>query len=121
MTEPEQTPDPGGELHVQLRRHDRTAVLEVAGEVDLLTANQFRTALREALTDPPYVLVVDLRELTFLGSIGLSHLLEANAAAGPDVLRLVPSRAARRTIEVAGMDRLLIVRETIDDALRVSL
>ena len=113
--------EPGSPPEVKLvtdrpQPDDRGTVLAVEGEVDMLTANQFRVALEEALLDRPRVLVVDLSGLAFLGSVGLSQLVEASVAAGPGVMRVVARDGPRRSIEVTGLDEVLAVADTVEKA-----
>lgn len=110
--------EPSPKLAIRSRQTGRDVVWEVAGEVDLSTEEQFLTGLRDVLQTKPDVLVVDLGGLTFLGSRGLSALVEIDAAAGPGVLRVVAgNRAARRTIEITGLDQILTICATVDEAL----
>jgi anti-sigma B factor antagonist len=53
------------------------AVLAVGGEIDMLTGPQFDKAIDDVLTDEPPTLVIDLTEVTFLGSVGLRLLATA--------------------------------------------
>lgn len=110
-------PDPDVDLDARVRQADGGVVLEVAGEVDLRSGDRFHAALEQAWSGRPAVLVADLRGVGFLGSIGLAHLLEANSAVGGGALRVVPSAAARRTIEVAGLHPVLTMYEAVADAL----
>lgn len=117
MTGIDHSPDPDVDLDVRVRQADGGVVLEVAGEVDLQSGGSFHAALEQAWSDRPAVLVVDLREVGFLGSIGLAHLLEANSVVGGGALRVVPSAAARRTIGVASLHPVLTMYETVENAL----
>jgi anti-anti-sigma factor len=111
---------PSQELTIRSRQADCGVVCEVAGEVDLVTVQQFQTGLREALQDKPNVLVVNLDGLTFLGSHGLSVLVETNNIAGPGVMRIVVgNREPRRAIEMMGLDQVLTICATVDKALSV--
>ncbi len=110
--------EPSPKLAIRSRQAGRDVVWEVAGEVDLGTEEQFLTGLRHVLQGKPAVLVVDLDGLTFLGSRGLSALVEVNKAAGPGVLRVVAgNRPARRAIEITGLDHVLTICATVDEAL----
>lgn len=101
----------------QLRRG--VAVVRVFGDVDLLTAPQLRDRLRELLEQPGVVLV-DLRQVGFLGSTGLAELTAAQDAAASHgtTLRLVAtSRAVLRPLEVTGLSSLFQIFESLDEAL----
>lgn len=118
MSEPDSTPE-DVVVTAGLRREERGVVLTVGGEVDMVSLDQFRTALDEALLDRPGPLVVDLGNLSFLGSVGLSLLLEANLAAGPGVIRVVAHDGPRRAIRITGLDKVLTVVDTVDQAFDV--
>lgn len=104
-------------LDVAVRAEDGTAIVTVQGEVDMASAPQLQAALDDAQRggDP---LVVDMSEVGFLGSAGLSVLLVISEAAAPGAgLRVVVSDAVRRPIELTGLDKLLSVHESLADAL----
>lgn len=117
MTGIDHSPDPDVDLDVRVRQADGGVVLEVDGEVDLQSGDSFQAALEQAWSGRPALLVIDLRGVGFLGSIGLAHLLEANSVVGGESLRVVPSPAARRTIEVASLHPILTMYATVEDAL----
>ena len=63
------------ELSVTTSRQDDVSVVTVAGEVDVYTAAQLRTALDEEIAAGRAWLVVDLDEVSFLDSTGLGVLV----------------------------------------------
>jgi anti-sigma B factor antagonist len=105
---------------IEVRRVDvvDAVVLAVVGEVDLSNASHLGAIFTHVQRDRPAVLVVDLGEVTFLGSAGLRVLVEACAKAGEGQVRVAaPSAAARRAIEATALDRLLPLFSSVDDAL----
>lgn len=66
------------------RRHGRY-ILTLAGKIDLATADQFKDALRHAMSAPERVVVVDLSKVDYIDSTGLTALMEAEMAAQLDV------------------------------------
>ncbi|MET0419001.1 MAG: STAS domain-containing protein [Actinoplanes sp.] len=52
-----------------------TATVALRGEVDILTVDQVRVVLGEALATKPQEIIVDLAELTFVDSTGLGALI----------------------------------------------
>ncbi|HEY7596080.1 MAG TPA: STAS domain-containing protein [Actinophytocola sp.] len=112
----DQRPDQCVQLSVRMSTSPRGTVLGIVGDVDLVTEARFRAAFDQALANEPDVLVADLTGVTFLGSVGLRHLVTADEAAGAGVLRVVPSPVARRAIEVSGLARVLALRSTVDEA-----
>lgn len=95
-------------------------VIRVSGEIDLNTVERFQQSLE---TEPvSSALVVDLSAVTFFGSAGLGALVKATACAGRHrrLLRLVVdnNRAVLRPLQVTGLDQLLILYYTVEDAVR---
>lgn len=87
------------------------ASVEVSGEVDLLTAPRVGAALEIAQSQASAVLL-DLRQVGFLGSAGLSVLVDAARRADDQQGRfavLVTAHAVARAIEVTGLDAALAV------------
>jgi anti-sigma B factor antagonist len=57
------------------------AVIKLGGEFDVVCADSFKRRFAEATVDEPAEVVIDLRELTFIDSTGLSLLLSVNEMA----------------------------------------
>lgn len=97
-----------------------TALLDVHGEIDTLTAPPLERALLDLLSDPgPDRLVVDLSGVTFLASSGLAVLLRAAHRAAERELRLrlvTSSRAVRRPLQITGSDQLFDMYEDVPTA-----
>jgi anti-anti-sigma factor len=118
----EHTEPATGGVTVSVRRDTDTLILTVVGELDILTAPAVDEAVQVALADKPPVLVLDLTQVLFLGSAGLSVLLTAHQRAAPHCeLRIVSAtRPTRRPIELTGLDRQLTLFTSLDEALGTS-
>lgn len=84
--------------------------LAVRGELDISGAEALERALAEVEAGEPHVLVIDLREVTFLDSSGLRSLLAADRRAKGAGRRLVLVRGPdpiQRVFEIALLDRRL--------------
>jgi anti-sigma B factor antagonist len=57
------------------------SVVRLAGEIDMLTAPDFRACLSEHVADHTQHLVLDFTDVTFLGSSGLAVLLDVKNVA----------------------------------------
>jgi anti-sigma B factor antagonist len=91
------TRDPQNFSHeVETDRTGRT-VLRLCGELDMATRPTLTKVLHELQHGGSQEIVVDLRGLSFLDSMGLSALLEAHAA-GQDGHRTVSFIAGGRTV-----------------------
>jgi anti-sigma B factor antagonist len=74
---PEEAPAPADLMTLSTARIGSTAVVTVTGELDLLTARELMSTVDEALKWPDLDgVVVDLTEVSFLGSSGLGTLAE---------------------------------------------
>jgi anti-sigma B factor antagonist len=94
-------------------------VVHVVGEIDTLTAPVLRAQLDEHISSVP-LLVLDLSDVTFLGSAGLAVLVAAKetADARDHTLRLVcGSRIVIRALEATGLLTLFDVADGVPEAL----
>ncbi|MFE9580931.1 STAS domain-containing protein [Nocardia sp. NPDC006044] len=106
-------------LDTDVRSVDSARILSLNGEIDMASAPQFQAAVDDALRDQPSTLVIDLSRVEFFGSAGLSVLLVAAESLPTGQVRVVASPPVRRPIEVTGLDKLLSVHNTVDEALAV--
>ncbi|MBA8827554.1 anti-anti-sigma factor [Saccharopolyspora lacisalsi] len=99
--------------------HDRSAVLTVSGEIDMVTAPRFEEALLEALHKEPATLVVDLSGVDFFASAGLSSLVTAYQRTDEHTeLRVVATNSATvRPLQVTALDNKIPVHATREEAL----
>jgi len=107
-------------LRVTAHPSGAAVVLAVAGEVDLLSAPVLADGVTTALADAPELLVIDLSEVSFLASIGITVLLEARREAGTGTrIRVVApeSGVVSRTLQLTGLHEALAVAGTRDEAL----
>jgi anti-anti-sigma factor len=95
--------------------------IALAGEVDIAVARQVEEALDGGIRDSVGAFVVDLCEVDFLDSSGVSLLVRARALLGRDERQLVvicPPGPVRRIFEVAGIADLLALFESREAAAR---
>jgi anti-sigma B factor antagonist len=112
-------------LRVDRAMDGPAVVVTVVGDVDLNTVALLHTGLRAALAEvaAPAPVVVDLTAVDFLGSVGLSAIVEAHqlASAARTPLRLVATGVAvLRPIELTGLDVDLDLYATVSEALATS-
>ncbi|MGA2211482.1 MAG: STAS domain-containing protein [Acidimicrobiales bacterium] len=110
-----------GHLEVEVEQSGETPVVRVVGEVDIATAPALRERLEQVLASATRV-VVDLSEVTFLDSTGLSVLVGAwKQLSGEDSegdLRLVVVRPTiQKVLEITGLDQVFSVFATLAEAL----
>ena len=103
--------------HVEPARD--AVIVHLAGEIDLGTRSALAAAISHATTTPAALIVVDLTNISFIGSTGLQLLIDAHldAARSDRQLRVAHGGgAARRAFEVAGVHQLLAIYETLEHA-----
>jgi anti-anti-sigma factor len=112
--------DPSGitdPIPFEIRRGtvEEFVVLSVSGEVDLATAPHLEQALAECGDE---VILLDLRDVCFMDSTGLSVLIRASSSRGGGVRLLAESDGpVRRLFDVAGVARELRIYGSLEDAL----
>ncbi|MEV5267679.1 STAS domain-containing protein [Streptomyces werraensis] len=99
-----------------------TAVIVVTGDVDLHTAPVLRAEALTAMTQGARHLVLDMAEVDFVDSTGLSTLIvllhAAQEAGGSLRVASVPERLVRM-VTMTGIAELLPVHDTVAEALAV--
>lgn len=98
---------------------DGVVVVDVSGEVNLGTVNPIAYELISLVAGRPHAVVVDLQTVTFLGSIGITLLLDAQQYAerlGVPFATTVANRAVLRPLRLAGADRVLRPHATLPGA-----
>jgi len=98
-------------------------VVHVVGEIDMVTAPEVQEHLEKACAraNPPEVVVADLTDVTFIGSSGLSVLLEIDKRCRSQrtPLRVVVTKQATiQPLQVTGLDRVLLVAASLDSVIR---
>ncbi|HEX7308538.1 STAS domain-containing protein [Lentzea sp.] len=102
----------------QIHEHDDVLVAVVSGELDMTSVDGIAATLFEHLGTRPGGMVVDLA-VSFLGSSGLSMLLELNKRARRDGVgfALVATEAAAvRTLTASALAHVLPVTQSVDEA-----
>jgi anti-sigma B factor antagonist len=114
----EDSPGPRG-FSVDAEDHGETVVLNVVGEVDLVTAPVLEESITTVLARHPKMLVVDLTGVGFLASVGMSVLIGCNEQAGDSTrFRLVASGASTfRPMELTGVADVIEIYPTRERAM----
>jgi anti-sigma B factor antagonist len=110
----------GWRLGLELCRCGQVVVITVAGEIDLLVADQLREALIEQINTCPEIMVVDLEGVRFFGSTGLTALALVQRAAHKrrvDLRVVATSQTTMRPLQITGMTSELAVYASRRDAL----
>ncbi len=108
-------------MKLRLARHalGDAVVVAVAGELDLFTAPFLRDEVRDAIKQDSARLVLDLQQLSFMDSSGLSVLIEAWRLAtseGGGVSLAAPQAPVARILRTTGLDQRIKVYPDVDSA-----
>jgi anti-anti-sigma factor len=101
------------------RRAERTFVVALAGELDLASAPDLAHRLESLAADHGLHVVVDLTQLAFVDSSGISVLLAVarDLAAGAGRLTLVaPPSHTRRVLEIAHVPDVVALADSVEAA-----
>ena len=95
--------------------------LALAGELDVGTQAATSALISEALESTPKVLILDLRDVDFPGSTGLSVLIEAQRAAAASnvaICLVATRRATLLPLELTGLTTMFPVFASPEEAMR---
>jgi anti-sigma B factor antagonist len=108
-------------LRINSQRIGEALVVAVTGEIDTFTAPKLDTAIKAVIEQMRGPIVIDLSNVTFLGSRGLAVLATATADARHRrrQLHIVVGQASSvlRPLQVLGLDGMLPLCATLDEAL----
>jgi anti-sigma B factor antagonist len=100
-------------FRVDVRSENGAPLLSVKGELDLASSPALEEEVERAVADAAPLIIIDLRELEFMDSTGLSVLIRAHQRTQERGHRLAivnGSRQVRRLLSLTGVaERLTIV------------
>ena len=105
---------------VRLERVGPVALIHVKGEVDMAAEASLRRRVGEAMADEPAAVVLDLTGVTFFASAGLHIVVDLHhdaTARGVSLHVVADSRIVLRPMEITGVDQLVTVVASVDQAL----
>ncbi len=107
--------------HLQLitQEVDGHAVVRLKGELDIATVDDLRDDLRKARHAYGEHVILDLTDLEFMDSKGLSVIVgchKAVTANGGSLALVAPRPIVRRTLEITGLSGRLPVFDSVEDA-----
>jgi anti-anti-sigma factor len=114
------TEEASGGFAVHERQVDGVAVVAVRDVVDMLTAPLLGAAIGTVLAGSPRGLIIDLTQVTFLASAGMTALIKAKQQVGGAIgfAVVADGPATGRPLRLVGLDDVLGVHPTVEDALR---
>ena len=108
------------DIEIERRTEGRWDVLDVAGEVDLSTAPTLRSRIEGIVDGGGRRLVVDLADVSFMDSSGLSVLVsgfKGMREAGGEMAVVCSNVAIAKIFSITGLDRGFAIHPTLGEAL----
>src|SRR6478609_2204951 len=98
---------------------DRTVVVAVTGDLDILTTPQLDHAIHSAMRKRPSALIIDLTRVDFLASVGMNLLVAAHHKIAPTARFgvVADGPATSRPMKLIGIDSVLALYQTLGEAL----
>jgi anti-anti-sigma factor len=107
-------------FRVELRTEDRASVFAISGELDLASAPELESHIAQAFQSGAKMVIVDLRELEFIDSTGLSVLVKAHQQAqeaGCELGIVNGGAQVRRLLSLTGVTERLRVADAPEELL----
>ena len=108
------------DIEIEHRTEGTWEVLDVAGEVDLSTAPALRSRIDAVVEEGGRRLVVDLSDVSFMDSSGLSVLVtgfKGMREAGGDMTVVCPNAAIAKVFSITGLDRVFPIHPSLVEAI----
>jgi anti-sigma B factor antagonist len=107
------------EIVIRTEKRDGCTVLSVRGDIDLATAPALQEAVAGVLAEGPPGFILDLSEVEFLGSVGMTILVSAHEALRNrgrfSVVADGPSTS--RPLQLTKLDEVIPIFGSLGDAL----
>ena len=106
-------------MNCEIQDAGGAAVVTLSGDVDLESSPRVRSALLDCVKSKPSV-VVDMSAVAYIDSSGVASLVEAFQTARKSGTRFVlaeVSEAALRVLELARLDKVFTIIESVEDGL----
>lgn len=108
------------EFRVEVRSEGQAAIIVVRGELDLATSPELEDRLRNLCDSGNAQVVIDLRELEFMDSTGLSIIVKAHQRLTETGRRLSivrGSQQVQRLLDLTGVSERLQLFDTPEEVL----
>lgn len=105
---------------VEVLSAEHATILDLEGEIDILTATDFKTALLQSIESGERRIVVDATKVSFMDSSGVSVPISGQVRLRPlgGSLTIVCGDNVARILRVAGLEGFLMRSASLDEALR---
>ena|SRR5512139_527442 len=108
-------------MKVTRSEREGVAVLRLAGEFDSFETEEVRRTFEACLSEGKRRVVLDLTDLVFANSTTIAYFISAQKRAreaGGGLVLAKPGEFLRKTLKTLGLDQVLSIRDSMDDALK---
>ena len=108
-------------VKINVIAQESATIVEVAGEVDLYSSPEVRTTLIQLTEDKTPVIIIDLREVSYMDSSGVATLVEGLQAMGTynGKFILVNLRdEVKLVFELSRLDKVFEIYDSLEKALK---
>jgi len=105
-------PDGGRNLRIEVADTTSPTTVVLTGEIDLSTARRVREALIAISNSGETNVVVDMTNVTFMDSTGLSALvgpLKRFRSMNGEIVLRSPTKGVRKVLEISGLTRVFSI------------
>ena len=109
-----------GQFGLEVSSEARATRIVISGELDLASGPELEAELARLRQSPPDVLIVDLRQLDFMDSTGLSILVKAHQQAvedGREFGLVRGTQQVQRLLELTGVTERLPMADSPEELL----
>ena len=106
----------GPGVAIAVHREDGRVVMDVTGEVDVIGAAELDGVMRDVVAEGAADVVIDLADVTFIDSTGLSALVTSRnlcQSHDGDLTLRAPSPRAWRLLTLTGLDTIFAVDQDL--------
>lgn len=110
-------------LETGVREVNGTQVLDVAGEIDVYTAPQFKEAVNSILATGQKHLIINMANISYMDSSGFGTLLSATKRLRPQggTVNLVAcNRSIDRILQITRLNTIFAIYDNVDDAIKAT-
>jgi anti-sigma B factor antagonist len=107
-------------MNVTRSEREGVAILRLQGEFDSFETEEVRRTFDECLREGRKRVVLDLTDLVFANSTTIAYFISAQKRAreaGGGMILAKPGDFLRKTLKTLGLDQVLTIRDTVDDAI----
>ena len=100
-------------------RENKSAHVVIEGSMDAHTFPQFQSAMVELTDGGTVFLVLDLRSMTYIASVGINFLINLRVQrrkVGGEVILVDPQPNVMKILKMLGLLEVLVVSPTVEDA-----